>query len=93
MSKEYKLTTLQDILDKVPADRIEDCMKELATMFTDAKGLCEVTLKGQGKEYEAGDITLPEFITWIDDGKGDIQAIMEPEDGEGPSIRIISKAS
>jgi len=26
--KEYKLSTIKDIFDKVPADRVDDCMKE-----------------------------------------------------------------
>lgn len=37
MPTTYRLTTLKDVFDQVPADRIEACMAELARGFVYAK--------------------------------------------------------
>lgn len=37
MNKEYKLTTIKDIFDKVPASRILDCCNEIGTVFNTGK--------------------------------------------------------
>ena len=81
---EYQLTTLKDIFDKVPADRIKTCMDELAVAMQHAKvmsallefGLAEVS----GQKVE-DIVQWPETSMWIDDGKGTIDTKYVDEDG------------
>ena len=71
----YELATLKDVFEKVPADRIEDCMKELATGMAQAKAMRELlTIAGSeiaGKEVVC-DMEWPDAVTWMDDGAGKI---------------------
>jgi hypothetical protein len=60
----YKLLTFQDVFDKVPVDRIKDCLSEMAGAMVEAKNLEKnlddgVTLKCAGFE-------------WVDEGKEEI---------------------
>lgn len=71
----YELTTLRDVFDKVPADKIETCLHELAIAMHQAKATADLfrasasALAGQ----EVGCATLwPQTCTWIDDDKGTI---------------------
>lgn len=72
----YELTTINDIFNKVPLDRIETCMKELTVLLIQAKAI-EVTIK-HGAENSGIDVDdkmifkLPESHSWIDDYKGEI---------------------
>ena len=61
--KSYELTLINDILHKVPADRIMECMMEIGASFTAMKTLIE------GSGASEGSYSLPETHTWVDDGK------------------------
>ena len=84
MSASYELTTIKDIFRKVPADRIRDCCNELGVMLSQAKSLEELmtaTASALGSDAIAvGEI--PDVITWLDDGLGDIELRVRAE-GEG----------
>lgn len=93
MSKTYKFSTFQELVDRVPGDRILVCMKELGAMLGTAKLTTELThmvaedlAKKDGKEFPPmpeSIIKLPDFFEWVDDGKGDCQANMiHPETGK-----------
>jgi hypothetical protein len=72
---QYELVTIKDIFDKVPADRIELCMKEIAAGMAQAKGVFEVLsslAKDMGAEEAGTELKWPEKVTWIDDDKGEI---------------------
>lgn len=85
--KTYTLVTLQDIVDKVPSERIRDCLSELAEVLVSAKASVELLhmvavalAKKDGKtipmlEPGARIVKLPP-LEWIDDGKGEIEAHM-----------------
>lgn len=60
----YKLRTLNDILIKVPSDRIPECLGEILPVFVAIKRVLE-----QAK-INALDFDLPEEHTWVDDGRG-----------------------
>ena len=68
---EYSLSTIKDIYEKIPYDRIDDLMAELTILIKRAQtvnGLLKAVSKDVcGKE---GDIKFPDTITWNDDGKG-----------------------
>lgn len=65
----YELRTLKDVFDKVPGDRIGDCMKEIAFAMIQAKamlGLMNIVAE------ETPVFQFPESTAWIDDGKNEI---------------------
>lgn len=72
----YELTTINDIFNKVPLDRIETCMKELTSLLIQAKAT-ELTIKhaAENSGIDVDDkmiFKLPETHSWIDDNKGEI---------------------
>lgn len=71
----YDLATIKDIFEKVPTDRIRDCMHELGVLLSQAAGtrdLFMVIAEESGLNPQGVIPKLPEFFTWIDDGKGDL---------------------
>ena len=75
----YELKTIRDIYEKIPIDRIDDCLKELAIAIKQAKAtiglLKEVEKDISGKEpqvFADNNSRFPDVITWNDDGKGEI---------------------
>ena len=87
---EYQLTTIKDIFDNVPADKIELCMKELAVGIIQAKSMnnlfCKVAGALQGEQPDRA-VEWPETCTWIDDDKGEIDLSFVGEDGESIELK------
>ncbi|MFG3398695.1 hypothetical protein ACQKEK_02335 [Pseudomonas sp. NPDC077408] len=87
MSKEvkrYELLTIHDIFHKVPSDRIQDCCRELGTLLAQTKALSEL-LEATSESLDISGhlgFKLPEFFTWTDDGKGEIDTVVCSEEGE-----------
>lgn len=81
----YELTTIKDIFDKVPVDRIEACLDELAKIIIQSKHLnnsmCEAVNLINGNKPDNA-ITWPDMITWIDDGKGELIARVLTDDND-----------
>ena len=87
----YRFATLQQLVDEVPADRIMDCMTELGKILQTTKAMAELTyMVAQNLAEKDGKtipplpkqiIKLPEYMEWIDDGKGELSAHMMTEDG------------
>jgi len=75
----YELTTLKDIFDKLPANRIKPCLHELAVAMEQAKAMREL-LNAAGNAISCDsvdiDFSWPETMTWIDDGKGTIDRLV-----------------
>ena len=80
----YQLTTIKDIFDRVPTDKIKTCMDELAVAMQQAKAMSKLLEFGMsevsGQKVE-GIIRWPETSVWIDDGKGTIDTEYVDEDG------------
>jgi hypothetical protein len=87
---EYQLTTIKDVFDKVPTDKIELCLKELAAGIVHAKGvndlMCTAVEVLDGKKIEKA-IEWPETCTWIDDDQGEIDLSFVSEDGSGFELK------
>ena len=66
----YEISTLRDVFDKVPANRILDCLTELAAGMERAKHMHELSVETTGG---AIGIAWPETVTWVDDGAGHIE--------------------
>lgn len=71
---EYKISTIKDIYEKVPFDRVELCMKELSILIRQAqatKSLCnDVANVVFGKPFDK--VGFPETLVWKDDNEGKI---------------------
>lgn len=65
MSKQYKLTTLQDVFEQVPVDKIHLCLRELGDAMVEAKRLSEVVKETAWRAA----FKWASPCTWIDDGK------------------------
>jgi len=87
----YKFSTLQELVDLVPADRIKACMEELGTVMAAAKMSTELTwavakslAEADGKELPpqpAQLLKLPTSFEWMDDGKRELTARMVDDTG------------
>lgn len=78
--KTYELKTIKDIFDKVPADRIEACLAELAPAMAHQKAIAESMIMAG---VPAESITVwPEVATWVDDNKGELQTNIMLSDGD-----------
>lgn len=89
---EYELVTIKDIFDKVPAERISDCCKELGQMLTQARYQLQMVEAAVavvlGEEINMAEaFKFPDSVTWTDDGKGEIKTSMV--DGEGAQLLSI----
>lgn len=86
MTNTYELSTIRDIFDKVPSDRIQDCCRELGTLLAQSKALAElvrVTADTMGIDENEPLMKMPESFTWVDDGKGEIVTrVCSGEDNE-----------
>lgn len=64
----YELTTLTDVIDKIPMDRIGICMKELTVMCLQAKISIDLARSlNPDAKFQFGP------IIWDDDGKGEVE--------------------
>lgn len=101
MSKTYRFTTFQELLDRVPGDRIADCLREMGECLGTAKQLVELHWEISRKlaEKDGKDIgPMPERALewseqeWIDDGKGELGAnLVMPDGSEFLSVDILPK--
>lgn len=73
MANEYKLTTLRDVYEKVPADKLALCMREIAEGMEHAKALQELMNAAADAVTPGAPASMiwPDVCTWIDDGKQD----------------------
>lgn len=69
----YELTTIKDVFDKVPVDRIQTCLLELAIGMACAKAVLETI--GVGGSW-------PETSVWVDGGKGELGMEFKTAGGE-----------
>ena len=76
MTNKYELTTIKDIFDKVPADRIETCMAELAELLRQSAvlrdGLQELAVTAGIEVDVATLVKLPDVFEWTDDNLGEL---------------------
>lgn len=88
-AKTYIFSTFQELVDRVPADRIRDCMEELgvvlATAKTSALLAVDVARDRAGLppiEEGPGLIEIRDPFEWVDDGKGDLQSDLLTQNGQ-----------
>ena len=72
------MTRIQDILENVPTERIEDCMKELTVAIIQMKLSYDLAVDLD----PSAKAVLPDPLIWNDDGKGEIQVTHSFNDQE-----------
>ena len=81
--KLYEITCFQDVIDKVPVERIPACMSEISALMVKAKeaeGELLDSSSGLFKKLPTESrVKLPKKIEWIDDGK---ESFFGKEDGD-----------
>jgi hypothetical protein len=88
----YKFRTFQELVDRVPSDRIAECLREAGLAFAQGKAMAELVFhtscslaKDTGKDAPAMPerlIEVPDELEWIDDGKGKIETTLRFPDDE-----------
>jgi len=87
--KTYTFSTFQELVDRVPSDRIRDCMEELGVILATAKASAELVtataldLAGMPQqEPGARVIEIRDPFEWIDDGRRSLQSELLTQGGE-----------
>lgn len=94
--KRYELTTIKDIFDTVPVEKMADCLNELGVLMVQAKGMhnaMSVAAELVSGEKPACVFEWPEPVTWIDDDKGEITANYVGEGLDEPLITMKTQVS
>lgn len=83
----YRFATFQELVDRVPSDRIAACLRELAIVLQEGKLLAELMQAtaeslGMAKQPAGRVLELPEELEWIDDGKGDLDLGFQAKAGD-----------
>lgn len=82
--KTYTFSTFQELVDRVPGDRIRDCLSELGKVLAMAKLSCEL-VEGVARNMADSDgvalpaktervMVVPDSFDWVDDGKEELTA-------------------
>lgn len=79
-AKRYELTTLEDVWNKIPSDRIMDCLSELGKLMQTTKATVEMLVAVSNAPEAANLKPIPDDalrlkypLIWIDDDKGHLQ--------------------
>jgi len=82
----YELQTIKDIYEKVPFDKVDECMSELTTLIKQCKS-SEEAMKNIANAITGNpndvDCQFPDSLEWIDDGMGCVETnvSLKTEDG------------
>lgn len=88
MSKEYKIQQITDIFT-IPEDKFADFIVDFKAYYHYGKhltNLIDTVAKTQGIDTQ----TIPQYMTWIDDGKHDASIRLKPSpkpSKEKPDVR------
>ena len=88
--KEYRFKTFQELVDRVPSDKIELCLSEMGKAFAQAKGIAEIGYALTSENPPESIIKLPEEFGWIDDGKCIVTTELSVA-GQEPFIRVTTE--
>lgn len=94
MNKSYEISTIKDVFNKVPTDRIRDCLNELGVLLSQAAAMRDMiksVADATGVEYTDDQIAqLPDVFTWEDDGKGELSLNIGSRDEHGEFTSLAS---
>jgi len=81
-TNEYEFSTIREIYERVPIDRLRDCLSELADLLIgahEAEDRLRENFAADGKTFEGPVWTLGEPLVWIDDAKSDVDFTIKAE--------------
>lgn len=84
MPEEYELTTIQDIFDKVPAERIPECCREIGQALAQTALMRELAVA-----CGAQVIGIQWPLVWKDDHKGEIDSVIQADDETGDRQELL----
>lgn len=93
--KTYELTTLADVYESVPVDKIMLCMREIAEGMVLAKQMAQLVMSGAEALAPGPSVSLfwPGSCQWVDDGKEDKAiSIIDDASGETALTLEVTKA-
>ena len=77
MAKEYKISTILDIFEKIPTNKISLCLAELGEAMIHLKTVNEVQVK-----VGHSPIQIETPMVWVDDDEGKLHANVTVRDSE-----------
>ncbi len=80
--KSYRFATFQQLVDRVPPDRICACLDELGPILQSAAIAAEMVYDLAGMPRPPRLLTLPPELEWIDDGKRTLRANIRTAEGQ-----------
>ena len=81
--RRYTLSTLRDVYEQVPSDRIETCLRELAAMMLLHRAVGAVVSEVSNQVGEvAGCSPWPDDVVWVDDNIGEVAVNLRGDKGE-----------
>lgn len=90
----YKFSTFQEFFDRVPAERMLDCLSELAVVLAKSKQVVELMNRTASAATENDELVtttitakLP-VLEWIDDGRGDLGARFINSEDQKPLLNM-----
>ena len=69
---EYKIKTVKDLFDKIPADKIDQCIDELKKLIVQTQFVRDLSSTMAPSMGLKGAIEFPDEVTWVDDSKGEV---------------------
>ena len=73
----YEIRTIKDIFDKIPADRIEECLNELTTAMTSLKAIEQasntIAENLTSEPQKKMKIEFPNVVFWNDDDEKEVR--------------------
>lgn len=82
MANTYRLTTLKDVFEQVPKDKLETCLSEIARGMLYAHELSEIA--GQRLQWQ-------EPCEWIDDDKTDQTIDVQDSDTGQTALKFVAR--
>ena len=93
MPTEYKLTTLRDVYERVPQNKIAICMREIALGMELARGMQKI-LNAAADEVDPGTtagLEWPAEVTWVDDNDSTVTLMGVTDDSEDPLFTLAGR--
>lgn len=84
MPTTYKLSTIRDIFEQIPSDRVEACLTEMIVIIKQAHAIRDLmNAAGKAEGVDLG-WRFQDPLQWIDDGRADISIRVHDGKSEEP---------
>jgi hypothetical protein len=90
-NKTYYLTSLKDVFDLIPEDKIELCLAEIAKGMKQARAMGKIlaaSARELGFDVDGCAVAWPDTVTWIDDDKGELTMSVATAENADPLFTV-----